>query len=118
MKNRRAAMAGIAVILAVLFAAAGAAAQRPFTIEQVLSYAFFSELVSARTADRIAWLEAERGLRNVYTASAPGFKPVRLTDFMQDDGQDLTSLKISDDGSVVVFVRGQGPNRDGWIANP
>ena len=39
MKNRRAAMAGIAVILAVLFAAAGAVAQRPFTIEQVLSYA-------------------------------------------------------------------------------
>jgi dipeptidyl-peptidase-4 len=27
-------------------------------------------------------------------------------------------LRISDDGSVVVFVRGQGANRDGWTANP
>jgi dipeptidyl-peptidase-4 len=118
MKSRRTLMAGVAVTLAVLFAAASASAQKPFTIEQVLSYAFPSELVSAKTADRIAWLEAERGLRNVHTAVAPAFKPVRLTNFMQDDGQDLTSLRISDDGSVVVFVRGQGPNRDGWIANP
>ncbi|MFC1564812.1 S9 family peptidase [candidate division KSB1 bacterium] len=93
-------------------------AQERFTIEQILSPAFPFELVSAKKTDKIAWIEFERGLRNVYTAAAPDFTPVRLTDFTDDNGYDLSSLSISDDGSVVVFVRGHDPNREGWIANP
>ena len=58
------------------------------------------------------------GMRNVYTAAAPAFTPVRVTRHLEDDGIDLTSLSISDDGSTVVFVRGHAPNRDGWVANP
>jgi len=118
MKSHRFAMAGLAVVVVVLLSASFASAQESFTIEQILSYAFPSELVSAKKADRIAWFEAERGLRNVYTAAAPNFKPVCVTDFKQDDGKELTGLRISDDGSVIVFVRGQGTNREGWIANP
>jgi dipeptidyl aminopeptidase/acylaminoacyl peptidase len=75
-------------------------------------------LVSAKKADRIAWIAYERGQRNVYTAAAPDFKPVRLTSFLEDDGNDLTNLSIADDGAVVVFVRGHTPNSNGWIANP
>ena len=93
-------------------------AQKPFTIEQILSYPFSYELASAKKADRIAWFEFEQGRRNVFTAAAPDFKPVRLTDFMADDGTDLTNLEISDDGAVIVFVRGHDPNRQGWVANP
>lgn len=93
-------------------------AQKPFTIEQILSYSFSYGLASAKKTDRIAWLEFEQGKRNVYTAAAPDFKPVRLANFMDDDGTDLTSLSISDDGSVAVFVRGSNPNRAGWVANP
>ena len=37
---------------------------------------------------------------------------------MKDDGVEMTGLRISDDGSTVVFVRGSAPNRDGWNANP
>jgi len=93
-------------------------AQKPFTIDQILSYSFSYGLASAKKADRIAWLEFEQGKRTVYTAAAPDFKPVRLANFMDDDGTDLTSLSISDDGSAVVFVRGSDPNRAGWVANP
>ena len=118
MKSHHVKVAGLVVVVVILLSASFAAAQKSFTIEQILSYALPSNLVSAKKADRIAWCEAERGLRNVYTAAAPSFKPVRLTDFMQDDGKELSELKISDDGGVVVFVRGQGANRDGWIANP
>jgi dipeptidyl aminopeptidase/acylaminoacyl peptidase len=92
--------------------------QRGITVDQFLSPAYPFELVSAKRADRIVWIAYERGMRNVYTAAAPGFKPVRLTSHLEDDGNDLTSLRISNDGSVVVFVRGHTPNRDGWIANP
>jgi hypothetical protein len=52
------------------------------------------------------------------TAAAPAFAPIRVTRNLQDDGIDLTSLGISDDGSLVVFVRGHDPNREGWVANP
>ena len=30
----------------------------------------------------------------------------------------MTDVALSDNGSMVVFVRGHTPNRDGWIANP
>ena len=93
-------------------------AQTKPTIGQFLSPAYPSELVSARKADRIAWIAYDEGRRNIYTAAAPDFKPVRLTKFLDDDGVILSELEISDDGSLVTFVRGSEPNRSGWIANP
>lgn len=101
-----------------LVASIPAAAQTKPTIAQFLSPGFPAELVSAKKSDRIAWIVYERGLRNIYTAAAPNFRPVRLTKFLDADGTVLTDLSISDDGSTVVFVRGSEPNRDGWIANP
>ncbi len=118
MNSRGLKVACLAALVVVMLSASFASAQKSFTIEQILSYALPSNLVSARKVDRLAWCEVERGIRNVYTASAPSFKPVRITDFMNDDGKELSAVRISDDGGVVAFVRGQGPNRDGWIANP
>ena len=88
------------------------------TIAQFLKPGLPLELVSAKKIDRIAWLAYEEGKRNVFTAVAPAFAPVRITPFMKDDGTDISGLRISDDGSVVVFVRGSAPNSAGWIANP
>ncbi len=106
------------VAMFALVASIPAAAQTKPTIAQFLSPGFPAELVSAKKSDRIAWIVYERGLRNIYTAAAPNFRPVRLTKFLDADGTVLTDLSISDDGSTVVFVRGSEPNRDGWIANP
>ncbi len=97
---------------------AGRDSGRPLSVDPFLSPAYPYELVAAKGAERIAWLAYERGQRNVYTAAAPAFTPVRLTRHLKDDGVDLTSLSISDDGSIVVFVRGHDPNRQGWVANP
>ena len=104
---------------ALSFAAApGLIAQSRPTVEQFLNPASPLELTSARKTDRVAWMAYDRGMRNVYTASAPDFKPSRLTQYLDDDGRDLTTVRLSDDGSVAVFVRGSAPNRIGWIANP
>jgi len=107
-----------AVAALALGALQPAAAQKKPTIEQFLSPAYPFDLVSARKVDRIAWLAYDQGKRNVYTAAAPAFRPVRVTSFLQDNGTDISDLSISDDGSVVVFVRGTAPNRQGWVANP
>src|SRR5262249_4159509 len=55
--------------------------------------------------------------RNAYTTAAPRFAPVRLTNFQKDDGIMMSGIRISDDGSTVVFIRGEGPNREGWYPN-
>ncbi|MEN9507816.1 MAG: hypothetical protein RLZZ621_379 [Gemmatimonadota bacterium] len=88
------------------------------SIEPWLSPASPLTLVAAKKTDRLAWMVYERGLRNVFTAAAPTWTPVRVTNFLADDGTDLTDVRISDDGRTIVFVRGSAPNRQGWIANP
>jgi dipeptidyl aminopeptidase/acylaminoacyl peptidase len=89
-----------------------------YTIDQFLSPASPLEVSASKKADRIAWVTYERGMRNVYTAAAPDFKAVRLTKFLDDDGVDVSSVRLSDDGSTAIFVRGSGQNRQGWVANP
>jgi dipeptidyl-peptidase 4 len=88
------------------------------TYQRFLSPASPLEVVAARKVDRLAWVAFEEGRRNAYTAAGPVFTPIRLTNFMKDDGVDLSGVRISSDGSTVVFMRGSAPNRDGWIANP
>src|SRR5262245_47253828 len=95
-----------------------AAAPAAPTIEQFLMPGYPTEMVSARKLDRIAWTAYEHGRRNVYTASGPQFHALRVTNQTKDDGVELSDLTISDDGAIVVFVRGTPPNRDGWVANP
>ncbi len=94
------------------------AAQSSPTIDQFMSPGLPVELVAARKSDRIAWIANERGRRNVFTAAAPNFAPVVITRFSEDDGVVLTDLRISDDGTIVSFVRGSAPNNRGWVANP
>src|SRR4029079_1940099 len=86
--------------------------------DQFLSPAYPQELVSAKKTDRVAWWTYERGQRNVYTAAAPSYAPVRLTNFPDDNGVEISDLAISDDGAIVTFMRGTQPNRAGWVANP
>jgi dipeptidyl-peptidase-4 len=115
--GRRAAAAMVAGA-ALVSLTASLSAQPKATVAQFLSPASPLMLASAHKADRVAWMAYDRGMRNVYTAAAPSFTAVKLTNFTGDDGQDLTDVSLSDDGAVIVFVRGSAPNRFGWVANP
>ncbi len=88
------------------------------TIDALIGPAFPLDLVAAKAADRIAWIEYERGVRNVFTAAGPDYARVRVTSHLLDDGVDLSGVQISDDGETVAWLRGHSPNRDGWVANP
>ena len=116
--HRRALVLTLGVALALGLMTPLLSAQRAPTVKQYLSPAYPLNLVSAHKTDRLAWVAYDEGKRNVFTAVGPAFKPVRLTSFMEDDGTDLTNLAISDDGTMVVFLRGHAPNREGWVANP
>jgi dipeptidyl aminopeptidase/acylaminoacyl peptidase len=106
------------VPLLLLTTLATAVRAQTATIADYLSPAFPLDLVSATGKERIAWIAYEQGIRNVFTAAAPDFEPVRLTEHLEDDGVDLSSLQISSDGEVVAYLRGHDRNRQGWVANP
>ncbi|HEV8149833.1 MAG TPA: S9 family peptidase, partial [Gemmatimonadales bacterium] len=108
----------LSAMVLTLVATTSLAGQAKPTIAQFLSPASPLQLTAASKADRVAWISYERGMRNVYAAGAPSFKPVRLTRFLSDDGIDVSDVSLSADGSLAVFVRGSAPNRVGWIANP
>jgi len=91
------------VVLAGVTRAEGA---EPLTLEQVRSYPFPNELTAAASGSRIAWAVDDRGQRNIWVAEGPAFEPRKLTKFDIDDGQELTAVNLSSDGSYVVFVRG------------
>ena len=111
------ASAALVLLIVSLPVQTAPAPQGPPLYQQFLSNPNPLELVAARRVDRVAWTAYEEGRRNAYTAIAPAFVPVRLTNFMKDDGTDISNIRISDDGSTVVFLRGTAPNREGWIAN-
>ncbi|TXE13320.1 prolyl oligopeptidase family serine peptidase [Algoriphagus aquimarinus] len=77
-----------------------------FTMEQVGKFSFPSELTSSPSGEKIAWAMNEQGKRNIYWAVGPAFEPKKLTDFNEDDGQEISSLQFTPDGNWLVFVRG------------
>ena len=89
-----------------------------FTLEQVLSSPFPSDLVGARRGQRVAWTFDAEGRRNVWVAEGPQFQARQLTHYDRDDGQELTEVSFSADGNWVVFVRGGDKNRAGEYPNP
>jgi dipeptidyl aminopeptidase/acylaminoacyl peptidase len=84
-----------------------------FSLDAIKSYPFPNELTSSAQGSRIAWAFNEQGKRNVYVAEGPDFSPRKLTKYTDDDGQEITSLSISNDGKWVVYVRG-GDHGSNW----
>ena len=120
---RRTIVVGVAWLLLLSWQPGTAAPASPATrhvptMAQFMSPAFPLELVSARKTERIAWIANDKGMRNVYTAAPPSFRPIRVTQYLKDDGVDLTQLAISADGATIVFTRGHTTNREGWVADP
>jgi len=105
-------------LLVISGIAPGVPAEGTFTLEQVLSAPYPSDLVSARSADRIAWVFNSEGARNIWTAAGPDFAPVNLTGYGKDEVFEIPSVAITADGSVVVYVRGGEPDYRGWVTNP
>lgn len=105
------------VILLLAMALPRHAHAQSFAIEDLLSYAFPSDLVTSRDGQRIAWLENEEGRRNVVVADAPQWTPRRVTSWLEDDGIELSALRFLADGRLI-FMRGHTANMEGEIANP
>ncbi len=95
-----------------------AAAPEGVALEALLGVPSASQLVAAPAGRAVAWVQNDRGQRNVWVADdiAPGAR--RLTAFGRDDGQQLSELSWSPDGRAVVFTRGNGAGAAGEPLNP
>ncbi len=119
-------MRGAARIFLLLLAAhLPLAAQEPgapaipgVTLDALLGAPFPSGLTPAPTGGWVAWVQNDRGLRNIWIAGPPEYRGRPLTDYTRDDGQELGSLTWTQDGSMLYFIRGGGANRQGEIPNP
>ncbi|MDQ3012582.1 MAG: prolyl oligopeptidase family serine peptidase, partial [Acidobacteriota bacterium] len=127
MKTRRilallCAVAFLASALWFTFNRTAAQTGEGFTIEQVLSSPFPSDLIAAppnsANAERMAWVFDAEGKRNIWVADGPQFKARQLTQFNEDTGQEITAPVFTHDGKWVVFVRGGEANSAGEVPNP
>jgi dipeptidyl aminopeptidase/acylaminoacyl peptidase len=66
----------------------------------------------------VAWVSNARGVVNILVAEPPGYQARRITSYNEDDGQDITELRWTPDGSALVYVRGLGANAWGESPNP
>src|SRR5947209_20182840 len=106
MMNRFNRFVASVVWVAALSLFCGRGQAQSFTLEQVMSSPFPSELTVSKRGDKLAWAFDAEGKRNIWIAEGPGFAPRQLTHYNSDDGQELSDLVFSPDGSVVAFVRG------------
>lgn len=89
-----------------------------FTLEQVLSSPFPSDLIASKNGDKLAWVFDHLGKRNIWVAEAPASKGRQLTRYDKDDGQEITEPVFSPDGGWIAYVHGGPPNSEKDIPNP
>ena len=94
------------------------ARQKPFTLEQVMSAPFPSDLVAAPSGGKVAWVFNSRGVRNIWVAEPPDYKARALTSYSEDDGQAVEELAWTPDARTIVYVRGGDFETHGEAPNP
>ncbi|HXW55820.1 MAG TPA: prolyl oligopeptidase family serine peptidase [Candidatus Cybelea sp.] len=80
-----------------------------FTIEQVLSAPFPTDLLAAPAEGRLAWVFNAEGKRNVWVAQLDAngsYSSRRVTNYAEDDGQDVGEMSWTPDGNSIVYVHG------------
>jgi dipeptidyl aminopeptidase/acylaminoacyl peptidase len=106
-------------LLPALIAAAAlsASAQQPFTLQQILSAPYSTNLTAAPVGSLFAWVEDAEGRHNLWVGGAN--TPARqLTHYTEDDAQDIAGLAWSPDGKTIAYVYGAETGNSGKPANP
>jgi dipeptidyl aminopeptidase/acylaminoacyl peptidase len=118
MQNRRRPRTLILLLAGILFSIVPVAEAQNFTLEQVMSSPFPSDLIVSKRGDKLAWAFDAEGKRNIWIAEGPAFAGRQVTRSTSDDGQELTDLVFSPNGTAIAYVRGQGKNQAGEVPNP
>jgi dipeptidyl aminopeptidase/acylaminoacyl peptidase len=119
--------AGFAIVVSLTtFTTAQQAA--PVSIDTLMATPFPTDLVAAPSGGRIAWVSSNSGVHNILVADpSPGTGPMAgrtdhkwraVTTYTGDSGLWITELGWTSDAKTLVYVRGDGANRQGESPNP
>ncbi|MEJ2010441.1 MAG: S9 family peptidase, partial [Acidobacteriota bacterium] len=112
----------LSAFLALVLPTCALARSRSFTLEQVMSAPFPTDLTVAPAGAKTAWVFNASGVRNVWVAEASpdGGKYIarQLTSYGNDDGQDIGELAWLPDASGIVYGRGGDFENGGAYPNP
>src|SRR5690349_8440373 len=89
-----------------------------FTLEQIMSAPFPTDLTAAPKGGAVAWVLNQKGARNIWAAEAPDYKGRQLTNYRDDDGQEIAEMAWTPDGRSIIFVRGGDFETHGDNPNP
>ena len=94
-----------AFLLFCLFTVENVVAQT-FSLKEITSYPFPAVLTSNQNSSKIALSINQQGKRNIFVGEGPEFNLRKLTNYNNDEGQEITGVRISEDGKWIVYVRG------------
>jgi dipeptidyl aminopeptidase/acylaminoacyl peptidase len=101
---------GLTLLLTALLPSAhlhASPAETPFTLEQVMSAPFVSELTAAPSGERVAWIADTEGRRNIWVAQLGSHANAQqITHYDADDGLEISGLAWSADGEWLAYTRG------------
>jgi dipeptidyl aminopeptidase/acylaminoacyl peptidase len=110
---------GLFALLATAAGSLPATAQRPgFTLEQIMSAPFPSDLVASPSGAKVAWVFDARGVRNIWIAGSPDDHARAITSYTEDDGQEIGELAWTPDAQSIVYTRGGDFEHDREPPNP
>jgi dipeptidyl aminopeptidase/acylaminoacyl peptidase len=115
---RTASVAALLTAAVTLVLGAQAPNPEPLSIDTLMATPFPSDLVAAPAAGRIAWVSSQSGVNNIWVAEPPSHKARAVTTYASDDGQWITDPGWTGDAKTIVYVRGEGLNRQGESPNP
>ena len=104
-------------VLAMLALARVSGQSTALSIDALMATPFPTDLVSAPTGGRVAWVSSNSGVHNILTLDGPS-RWRAVTSYKGDDGLWITDLNFTSDGRTIVYVRGDGANRQGENPNP
>ena len=103
-------------------------ARQAVSIDTLMATPFPTDLIAAPTGGAIAWVSSNSGVHNILIADpTPGTGPMAgrtdhkwrsVTNYTGDDGLWITEPGFTSDAKTIVYVRGDGANRQGESPNP
>lgn len=106
------------------------AAQQPaLSIDTLMATPFPTDLIAAPAGGAVAWVSSNSGVHNILIAEPASMttgplagrvdlKWRAVTTYTGDDGLWITEPSFTSDAKTIVYVRGDGANRQGESPNP
>ena len=88
-----------------------------YNLENFLGHPIESSFAASPDGKNIAWVINDHGKRNILVKTGNDL-PRFITDYQQDDGQEISQLTFTPNGTKLLYVRGSAPNRSGQNPNP